>query len=194
MVVLAAGASAGITVLLGGHHPAKEAARNASASTPIAAPPSQDGSADVASPTEPAPQSSSPGQVTIGPAASQDPDASLVAAFVGQYFSAINAHDYQAYLSLLSPQAQQGLTQEQFDRGYRSTADSAETLVNISTAANGDLEAAVTFTSHQNPADSPDKTESCTDWKISLFLTQSGNGYLIDAAPSGYHASYAACP
>ena len=42
------------------------------------------------------------------------------------------------------------MTQAQFDKGYRSTADSNETLVGISTASDGDLAAEVTFTSHQN--------------------------------------------
>jgi hypothetical protein len=118
-----------------------------------------------------------------------------VSAFLGQYFTTINTHDYQAYLSLLSPQEQQGYTQEQFDRGYRSTVDSAETLVSISTGANGDLDVAVTFTSHQDPVDSPDHQESCTDWQIMLFLQQDGgSGYVIDVPPPDYHASYAACP
>ena len=123
----------------------------------------------------------------------QDANASSVAAFLDHYFTAINNHDYQSYISLLSPQAQQGLTAAQFDSGYRSTADSAETLVSISTVSNGDLAAAVTFTSHQNPADSPDQQQSCTDWNISLFLVESGGGYLVDQPPPGYHASYHAC-
>lgn len=201
VLLLAGGASAGITMLVGEHHTAKETARNASESTSIAVAPSQDGSLATQSPVEPSPSPSEPltgpsnaGQVAIASDASQNPDASSVATFLDQYFSAINAHDYQSYVSLLSPQMQQGQTQEQFDHGYRSTADSAETLTSISTAANGDLDVAVTFTSHQNPADSPNQAESCTDWKISLFLEQGGSGYLIDAAPPGYRASYAACP
>ncbi len=66
--------------------------------------------------------------------------------------------------------------------------------MSISTDPDGDLDVAVTFTSHQNPADSPNQHESCTDWKISLFLAPGGSGYLIDVPPPGYHASYTACP
>ena len=131
--------------------------------------------------------------MTVAAGVSQNPDASAVAAFLGQYFAAINARDYQSYLSLLSPQVQQGMTQAQFENGYRSTADSNETLVGISTASDGDLAAEVTFTSHQNPADSPDHSESCTNWDITIFLAQGGSGYLIDPAPSGYQASHQAC-
>ena len=131
--------------------------------------------------------------MTVGAGAAQDPNAASVAAFLGQYFAAIDAHNYQSYYSLLSPQVQQGTSRAQFDQGYRSTADSNETLVGISTASDGDLAAEVTFTSHQNPADSPDHSESCTNWDISLFLAQGASGYVIDAAPSGYQASYQAC-
>ena len=57
----------------------------------------------------------------------------------------------------------------------------------------GDLAAEVTFTSHQDPADSPGG-EACTNWNITLYLSKSGSGYLIDAPPPGYHATYSAMP
>jgi hypothetical protein len=131
--------------------------------------------------------------VTVASGASQDSNASSIAAFLDQYFTAINTRDYQSYFSLLGPQLQQGMTQAQFEKGFRSTADSSETLVGVSTASDGDLAAEVTFTSHQNPADSPDHSDSCTNWDISLFLAQGGSGYTIDPAPSGYQASYQPC-
>jgi hypothetical protein len=133
------------------------------------------------------------GTVAITSSAAQDPESTSVAEFLNQYFAAIGNHDYQAYTSLLSPQAQQGLTAAQFDSGYRSTVDSSETLTSISSAANGDIQADVTFTSHQNPADSVDGTESCTNWSISLYLQQNGSSYLIDQPPSSYHSFHAAC-
>lgn len=134
------------------------------------------------------------GTVTLSQDVAQDSDAQPVAAFLNQYFGAINNHDYQSYRALLSPQLQEGLTEAQFASGYQTTADSTETLTGISTAGNGDLAADVTFTSHQDPADSVDKTQSCTNWAITLFLSPDGNGgYLIDQHPSSYHASYQAC-
>jgi len=194
-ITFAIGSAAALILLHVGHHtPRTEAAQNSGESTRLIPAASQDGSAPAASPSASSSAGpSSVGQVTITAGASQDANAASVAAFLDHYFTAINNHDYQSYVSLLSPQAQQGLTAAQFDSGYRSTADSAETLTGISTAANGDLAAAVTFTSHQNPADSPDQQESCTDWNISLFLLQSAGGYLIDQPPAGYHASYHAC-
>lgn len=200
-VALAAGGVTGVALLYAGHHsPRAGTGRTSGESTTIGAPASQGDatagqpdSTQTSSPSGPTPVTSSVGQVTIAADVSQDPDASSVATFLNQYFTAINNHDYQSYISLLSPQ-EQSLTQQQFDNGYGSTVDSAETLLGISTAANGDLVASVTFTSHQNPADSPNQGESCTEWNISLFLEQDGGeGYLIDEPPSSYHASYNAC-
>jgi hypothetical protein len=203
VVLIAAAAAASGAVLYLRHHPSHaEAARNPAQSTQTT-PPAQGASAagqgtSAAGPGGTAPaqgpsDSSGAGAVTVGAGASQDTDASSVANFLGQYFAAINARDYQSYFSLLSPQVQQGMTQAQFKNGYRSTADSNETLVGISTASDGDMAAEVTFTSHQNPADSPDHSESCTDWDITLFLAQGGSGYVIDPAPAGYHASHQGC-
>lgn len=193
-VVFVAGGVAGATQLHFGHHaPRTEAVRNSGEATRMTPLPTQDGSGPAPSPSSPSPSITMVGQVTVSAEASQDPDAASVATFLGQYFDAINTHDYQSYMSLLTAPEQQGLTQEQFDNGYDSTTDSAETLLSISTATDGDLVANVTFTSHQDPADSPNQQESCTDWKISLFLEQDGGGYLIDQPPPTYHAFYAAC-
>jgi hypothetical protein len=132
------------------------------------------------------------GTVAVAPGAAQDAAVPSVVAFLGEYFSSINSHDYREFIALRSPAAQQGLTQAQFESGYNGTVDSAETLQSISTAANGDTVAAVTFTSHQNP-NSADNEESCTNWSISLFLEAGDNGYLIDEPPPGYQASSTSC-
>jgi hypothetical protein len=130
--------------------------------------------------------------VSVTPAVAEDPRAQPVVTFLDEYFTAINAHDYQGYVALLSPQMQQAMTLGQFNSGYDGTIDSAETLNGISTAADGDTVAALTFTSHQNP-DSLNQEESCTNWSISIFLGQGANGYMIDPSPSDYRASSAPC-
>lgn len=165
--------------------PASLATSPSSASGATSAPPDATGGTGSG-------QGSDQGGVHVAAAAAQSPDAQSVASFLDSYFTAINAHDYQAYSALLTSALQQGLTQASFDRGYRGTADSAESLVNISQAADGDMAATVTFTSQQNP-DQANHEEACTDWRISLFLTQSGNSYLIDRPPAGYHAASAPC-
>lgn len=131
------------------------------------------------------------GPVTVGPAAGQDPSAQQVATFLGQYFDAINSHDYQAYDALLTQREQ--ISGTQFQRGYRSTADSREVLTAVGSDASGRTVATVSFVSHQDPADSVDKTQSCTDWNISFYLVQSGASYLIDTPPPSYHASDEPC-
>jgi hypothetical protein len=192
-VIFAAGGVAGASQLHFGHHaPRIDAVRNSGVSTRMTPPPTQ-GSGPAPSPSSPSPSITMAVQVTVSAEASQDPDAASVATFLDQFFDAINTHDYQSYMSLLTAPEQQGLTQEQFDNGYDSTTDSAVTLLSISTATDGDLVANVTFTSHQDPAASPNQQESCTDWNISLFLEQDGGEYLIDQPPPTYHATYAAC-
>lgn len=116
-----------------------------------------------------------------------------ILSLLGQYFAVINAHDYQGYLALLSPQAQQGWTAAAFAGGFQATQDSGQTLTGISTAADGRTVAAVTFTSHQAPSASVNDSQSCTIWHILLFLEPACNGYLIGDPPPGYTASYAAC-
>lgn len=143
---------------------------------------------------EPSPAQSAAGPVTITGSAAQNPGAQAIAAFLGQYFSAINAHDYQTYISLLSPAAQQNFTEAQFQDGYASTTDSAETLVDVSTAADGDTVAAVTFTSSQTASQSVNQADTCTDWGISLYLGQNSGSYVIDPPPPGYQASHSSCP
>jgi hypothetical protein len=182
--VLAAVSAAGILLLPARHHglPAEEAhnpgARHGqNGSVPSPGPSGLPGA----------------GQVTVSVDAERNASASSVAAFLGSYFNAINARDYQSYVSLLNPRARQGLTAEVFYGGYKSTADSAETLVRISAAGNGDIVADLVFTSHQDPADSPDRTQPCTDWHIVMYLERDGSGYLIDRPPPDYHASYTAC-
>jgi hypothetical protein len=134
----------------------------------------------------------SPSGVAVAAAAAASPQATGVAAFLGQYFDAINRHDYAAYTALEGPR-EQGMSRAQFDSGYDSTSDSAQTLLGIAVAGNGDLIAQVSFTSRQQPGQSITGT-SCTDWTISLYLLPAGQGFLIDSPPSSYHAAYAACP
>lgn len=109
------------------------------------------------------------------------------------YFSAINSRDYQHYMSLFTAQDRPALTTTQFARAYRTTTDSDETLTRLSTEADGEIVAAVTFTSHQAAAESVTGTQTCTDWNVSFYLARDGSGYLIDQPPADYHAAYAAC-
>jgi len=131
--------------------------------------------------------------VTVASAVAGDPEAQSIADFIGMYFSAINSRDYQNYMSFFTAQDQPDVTAGQFARDYRSTTDSDETLTGMSNAPNGDIAAAVTFTSRQTAAESVTGTQTCTDWSVSFYLAKNGDSYLIDQPPAGYHAAYAAC-
>ena len=145
----------------------------------------------TAPPTSAPPSTSSGSTVAVSAAAAGNGAAPQVTTFLNSYFTAINTHDYQAYDSLLDQQLQP-YPQSSFDAGYGSTTDSDETLTGITDTGSGGEAASVTFTSHQQPAESPDNS-SCDQWSITLFLVPNGNGYLEGAAPSTYHASYQAC-
>jgi hypothetical protein len=115
-----------------------------------------------------------------------------VVALLDRYFSAINEHDYAAYAQLLAPQALARSPASVFYSGDGSTTDSDETLTGLADMSSGGMAAAVTFTSHQQPSDSPDHS-ACDAWSITLYLVPQGNGYLIGLPPAGYEASYTPC-
>jgi hypothetical protein len=115
-----------------------------------------------------------------------------VIALLDRYFSAINQHDYAAYAQLLDPQALQRSPASAFYTGDGSTADTGEMLTGLADMSSGGVAAAVTFTSHQQPADSPDHSD-CDSWSITLYLVPQGAGYLIGLPPPGYQGSFASC-
>ena len=111
---------------------------------------------------------------------------------LSHYFNGINTHSYTEYASTLNPAEQAKQTQAEFASGYSSTTDSRMTLTGLSAAGSGGLTATVTFTSHQSPAQSVDKS-ACNNWTLNLYLVPQGTGYLIGPAPSGYQPTYSDC-
>jgi len=126
--------------------------------------------------------------MSVGPGLADRADVWRVAALLDRYFAAVNHRDYRAYSSLF---AQRHLTPRQFAWGYRTTHDSKAVLVRVGPLKGG-LKATVTFTSHQDPASSPDHS-SCIDWRITLFLHRTGATYLIGMPPPGYRPGLQAC-
>jgi hypothetical protein len=134
-----------------------------------------------ASPTGPA--ASGGVTVAIGPGAAPQSGAARVAAFITGYFNAINQRDYQGYMGKFDDQARPGYTRQKFLAEFSSTTDTGPALTALSPAAGG-LLATVTFTSHQNPAQSFTHT-ACTAWTQRLYLEASGGSYLIGRPPPG---------
>jgi hypothetical protein len=158
--------------------------------TPATEPP------DTEPPTSPAPSASprSPGTTTVATTAAARASAAEpgVAQFLADYFTAINNHDYQAYLALLDPAQAARESPARFAAGYGTTTDSDATLTAIADRGNGREAASVTFTSHQAPSASPDHS-SCDVWQITLYLGPGDGGYLLRRPPSGYGAHVQSC-
>ena len=130
--------------------------------------------------------------VAVAPAVGRNAALPQVTALLDRYFSAINQHDYAAYARLLDPQALQRSPASVFYAGDGSTADTGETITGLADLSSGEMAAAVTFTSHQQPADSPDHSD-CDAWSITLYLVPQGTGYLIGLPPVGYQGGFASC-
>ena len=130
--------------------------------------------------------------VAMSPSAAASHAAARVRTLVERYFTAINAHDYAAYSSLLDAQMQQNNPQSKFASGYATTRDSAEKITSIADTGAGGVAATVTFTSHQNPADSINNS-SCTAWTITLYLQPQNGSYVIGVPPAGYRSVHQDC-
>jgi hypothetical protein len=219
VVLLAAASAAGGWFFLShrGHPAARVATTPASAAKPSLVSPGAGatgtgggGSAAQASasPAPSSPVSSSPppapatsvspppvgqaGLVAISATAS-GPAAPHVAAFLSRYFQAINAKDYPAYRSMYDPTSNPAQSEAAFRSGYRTTQDSAITLVRLVPSGAGGWLATVAFTSSQAPSDSPTGT-SCNRWRVLYVLAPAGATFVLEHVPPGYHAAYQTCP
>jgi len=136
--------------------------------------------------------------LSVSPAAAAQPHATAVKRFLIRYFRAINDHDYAAYRLLFSTSLRGGLSAAAFSAGYGSSRDSQETLRSISSvpakgsAHGAEIEAVVTFVSHQTPDSSPTHS-ACTAWTIAIYLVRHGRTDEIVSPPAGYQAAFSGC-
>jgi hypothetical protein len=183
--------AAAATTLALGHHPSGGGSPPAGASGTVrATSPSGPASTPTATPTAVVANGY---RVAVATGAARSSHARLVVLVLTRYFAAINAHDYQAYRRLFSAPISSRLSQAAFTAGYGTTRDSLAELRRIDALGAGRLAAVVTFISHQQPRSSPSQSP-CTSWRITLYLMPAGNGYLLQAPPAGYRASFRACP
>ena len=170
--------------------PASASASPAAASAPSGtAPPASTGATTTAPAGGQAPGT---GTVAVSSGAQADPAEPAVAAWLSRYFTAINSHDYQAYVRLLDSQEAADESQSDFTSGYSTTTDSAETLTAISDLSGGGEAATVSFTSHQSAGQSVNGS-SCDHWTITVYLEPRGSSYVTVPPPAGYHSSYESC-
>ena len=151
-----------------------------------------------ATPTRPQPTSTPPsagpsgGLVVVAPGVPLGGTEPSVVAFLDDYFTAINGHDFQQYLTLLDAPLRKSETFSKFSAGYGTTADSGATLVGLAPGSGQAVAATITFTSHQSAADSPSRT-TCTSWQITLYLHPQGESYVMGVTPARYSAIYRPC-
>lgn len=152
--------------------------------------PSSHSSSPSASPSVAVRPSAPSDAVAIAPAVTGNPDAQGVAAFLKTYFGSINSHNYGEYSALFIPELRGSV--QHFNAAYLSTTDSGTTLTGLASTGTDSLAATVTFTSRQNPADSPNNA-GCDKWDVVLSLDRVGTGYVITSSPAGYQPSVHAC-
>jgi len=195
IVVLAAGGGAyALATTLGKHSTAQSGASTPPASSSATGSATGGATQQASSPATSASPTPSPtlSLVAIAPGVPASTAEPQVETLLSHYFNGINTHSYPEYASTLNPAEQAKQTQAEFTSGYSSTTDSKMTLTGLSGTGNGGLTATVTFTSHQSPAQSVDKS-ACNTWTLNLYLVPQGTGYLIGPAPSGYQPTYSDC-
>ena len=121
----------------------------------------------------------------VAPAVATEPHVQQAVTVLDGDFSAINRHDFQVYRSLFIPAIRVSL--HNFGAGYQSTRDSRARLTGLAATGPLGLAAAVTFVSHQIPADSPDHA-ACDRWHITVFLKHRGDSYQIRRHQPGFPA------
>ena len=130
------------------------------------------------------------GLASLAPSAALYPGAGTIQGVISRYFQAINGHDYAAYQATQSPGT--AMTAAQFRAGFGSTRDSGVLITGIRTGPDGRQAADVTYTSRQQPQDGPDG-ETCTNWRVTMYLDGNAVNYTIGAPPNGYKSAYQAC-
>jgi len=130
--------------------------------------------------------------VYVAATARSDPRAPAVATFLTRRYTDINERNFDDYWKMYTPTFRATFDPKQVAAGYRSTEIFDIQLTELGTSADGRVAATVAFTSTQDAADAPNG-QSCTHWTVGFFLRTVGGAYLIDKAPSSYHAKHAPC-
>ena len=168
LVILAAGggAFAVVSSLRGGTPSAQPSPTLTTTAAPTTSSPAPQTS--TASPidtsTTPAPPPTTPtqsGTVALAQAAAGNSASAQVVDLFNQYFDGINTRNYSEYAGTLDAVYRGQNSQSTFNSGYATTTDSDETVTAIN-GSGSNLTAVVTFTSHQDPADSVDKQSRAT--------------------------------
>jgi zinc-ribbon domain len=173
LFVLAAGVGTAAALFLTRHSAGQPSGgqENVAAVTPTTPPPSEvSASASPAPPpTQPAPP---PAQValqgiTIGiGAVNTDPDATDVATTLAAYFGGIDMQNYEQAWDTYTSALQAAVPYQPWASALSTTQDGQVTVQGIQHEASGNIDADVSFQSHQAGRDGPNPGETCTNWTL----------------------------
>jgi eukaryotic-like serine/threonine-protein kinase len=145
--------------------------------------PSTAGTTTAPSPPQPPPTQMSSQGVTIGiGAVNTDPDAITVADTLAAYFGGINTRNYTQAWDTFTPSMQAGSSLQSFSTEDSTSRDSQVMVQSLQHGANGDIDAEVTFQSHQAGQYGPTPGQTCTNWSLDYQLVPSSGG---QPSPSG---------
>jgi Double zinc ribbon len=138
--------------------------------------PSTSGTTTAPSPPSPPMQISSQG-VTIGiGAVNTDSDAIDVADTLAAYFGGIDTRNYTQAWDTFTPSVQAGVPLQSFSSEVSTSRDSQVVVRSLQHDPNGDIDAKVTFQSHQAGQYGPNPGETCTNWSLDYQLVPSSGG------------------
>jgi eukaryotic-like serine/threonine-protein kinase len=188
LAILVAGGISAATVLVIRHFNGQPAVQdNLAATSPTSAPPASTSQPQSQSQSPPPP----PTQVTVDGitisigAVNTDPDATAVAATLASYFGGIDARNYRKAWDTYSSELQSGIPFQPFAHELSTSQDSQVVVQSIQDDASGNIDADVSFQSHQAGQYGPNQGETCTNWSLDYHLVPAANptgapSYLIN--------------
>lgn len=160
----------------------------------------EDGNASAAPPdgaspsgTEPVTPPAQPGSIVLTEDASEHPDHETVRWVLQTHFDAINFHRYDTWKTTVVAAKQAELPEEKWKREYASTRDSDIVVHRIESGADDSLRVLLTFTSRQDPEDSPDGLSPCVRWRVVYPLVQESGGMRLDTGRLPGSSRYNQC-
>jgi hypothetical protein len=145
--------------------------------------------------------SPAPSQVTVDgvlvdiSAVNADASATAVAQTFGTYFGGIDSQNYSQAYNTFTPSLQASIPYQNWSSGLTTTKDRSVVVQSIQHDPNGDINATVSFRSHQAAQYGPVAGDTCDNWLLDYRLVLSGSAsppYLVKKVkPVG--AGYQTC-
>jgi hypothetical protein len=107
-------------------------------------------------------------------AVNTEASATAVAQTLGTYFGGIDSQNYTLAYNTFTPSLQASIPYQNWSSGLATTKDTSVVMQSIQHDLNGDVNATVSFQSHQAPQYGPVTGDTCDNWLINYRLVPSG--------------------